>query len=275
MCTGGHDGARCRCISHWAREWGWDSASQTFNFMWITWSYDTVESDWIKSTRGPKVIRESCSVVSDSTTPWTIANQATLSLGILQARILEWVVMPSSRGSSQPRNKTCISCIAGRFITIWATRESLYASKESESEVPQSCPTLCDPMDCSLPGFSVHGILQARGLKWVTISFSRGSSWPRDRTQVFHIGGRRFNLWATREARYASNHSPNADAHGLHFEDKGLDQLPGLLRTTLLAYQPLPRTLLLYVLAWWQIYISLPRHLSWTKVIRILSFQLH
>ena len=49
---------------------------------------------------------------------------------------------------------------------------------------------------CSLPGFSVHGILQARILEWVTISFSRGSSRPR----VSRIGGRRFNLWATREA---------------------------------------------------------------------------
>ena len=48
--------------------------------------------------------------------------------------------------------------------------------------------------------FSLHGIFQARILEWVTISFSRGSSWPRDRTQVSHIGGRRFNLWATREA---------------------------------------------------------------------------
>ena len=45
-----------------------------------------------------------------------------------------------------------------------------------ESEIAQSCPTLCDPMDCSLPGFSVHGIFLARVLEWVAISFSRGSS---------------------------------------------------------------------------------------------------
>ena len=70
---------------------------------------------------------------------------------------------------------------------------------KSESEVAQSCPSLCDPMDCSLPGFSIHGILQARILEWVTISFSRGSSKPRDWTQVSRIGGRRFNLWTTRE----------------------------------------------------------------------------
>ena len=52
------------------------------------------------------------------------------------------------------------------------------------SEVTQSCPTLSDPMDCSLPGSSIHGIFQARVLEWVAISFSRGSSPPRDRTRV-------------------------------------------------------------------------------------------
>ena len=51
-----------------------------------------------------------------------------------------------------------------------------FQAKESESEVPQSCPTLCNPVDCSLPGSSLHGILQARILKWVAISFSRLSS---------------------------------------------------------------------------------------------------
>ena len=62
-----------------------------------------------------------------------------------------------------------------------------------------SCLTHCDPMDCSLQGSSVHGILQARVLEWVAISFSRGSSWPRDRTQISCIVGRRFIVWATRE----------------------------------------------------------------------------
>ena len=69
---------------------------------------------------------------------------------------------------------------------------------ESESEVAQSYPTLCNPMDCNLPGFSVHGIFQARVLEWVAISFSRGSSHPRDRTQVSCIVGRCFTLLATR-----------------------------------------------------------------------------
>ena len=67
------------------------------------------------------------------------------------------------------------------------------------SEVAQSCPTLCDPMNCSLPGSSLHGILQARVLEWIAISFSRGSSRPRDRARVSRIPGRCFNPWATRE----------------------------------------------------------------------------
>ena len=74
------------------------------------------------------------------------------------------------------------------------------AKERKKVEVAQSCLTLCDPMDCSLPGSSIRGILQARILEWVTISFSRGSSQPRDRTQVSLTAGRRFNLWATREA---------------------------------------------------------------------------
>ena len=51
----------------------------------------------------------------------------------------------------------------------------------------QSCPILCDPMDCGLPGFSVHGILQARILEWVAMPLSRGSSLPRDQTCVSYV----------------------------------------------------------------------------------------
>ena len=76
--------------------------------------------------------------------------------------------------------------------------------KESESEVAQWFPTIYDPMDCSLPGSSVHGIFQARILDWVAISFSRGSSRPRDWTCVSCIIGRRFTIWATREALHHS-----------------------------------------------------------------------
>ena len=70
---------------------------------------------------------------------------------------------------------------------------------KSESEVARSCSALCDPMDCSPPGSCIHGILQARVLEWVVISFSRRSSQPRDRTRVSRTVGRWFTIWATRE----------------------------------------------------------------------------
>ena len=66
------------------------------------------------------------------------------------------------------------------------------------SEVAQSCPTLCDSMDCSLPGCSVHGIFQARIQEWVAIYFSRRCSRPRNWTGVSHTVGRP-TVWATRE----------------------------------------------------------------------------
>ena len=75
---------------------------------------------------------------------------------------------------------------------------SRWVPPRGQSEVTQSCPTLCYPVDCSPPGSSVHGISQARILEWVAISFSRGSSQPRDQTQVSHIAGRCFNLCTTR-----------------------------------------------------------------------------
>ena len=82
------------------------------------------------------------------------------------------------------------------FLRIWMVWDFQRRDMKvtSESEVAQSSPTLCDPMDCSLPGASVQGIFQARVLEWVPISFSRGSSWLRDWTLVSCIAGRHFTL---------------------------------------------------------------------------------
>ena len=77
---------------------------------------------------------------------------------------------------------------------------------KSESEVAQSCPTLCEPIDYSLPGSSVHGISQAIVLEWIAISFSRGSSQPRARTVVSCFVDGSVTVWATKERRsYLSN----------------------------------------------------------------------
>ena len=130
--------------------------------------------------------------------------------GIFQARILEWVAVSSSRGSFQPRHQTISlesPALAGGFFTSaphgkpcsnfrnnTAVSMSKYSWTAERWEncccndvfvCAQLCSTLFDPKDCGPPGSSsVHGIFQARILKWVAISFSRGSSLPRDRTQV-------------------------------------------------------------------------------------------
>ena len=85
----------------------------------------------------------------------------------------------------------------------------------------QSCPNLCDPMDCSPSGSSVHGILQARILEWVVISSSWGSSQPRDQTRVTCIAGRFFTIWASREA-------PRFDTGAIIFQGTSNFLLQGL-----------------------------------------------
>ena len=77
----------------------------------------------------------------------------------------------------------------------------------------------CDPIDCSLPGSSVHRISQAKILEWVAISFSRGSSRLRDQTWVSCIAGRFFTVWATRETPFfivvciCQSQSPSLSPH--------------------------------------------------------------
>ena len=78
----------------------------------------------------------------------------------------------------------------------WAVSYSWYAVL---CWVTQSCLTLCDPLDCSQPGSSVHGDSPGKNIGVNAVPFSRGSSWPRDQLQVPHIVGESFTIWATRE----------------------------------------------------------------------------
>ena len=106
----------------------------------------------------------------------------------------------------EPFYRAAITLVIWSHRTVWMSWKIRMTAwicvalcKQKWSEVAQLRPTLCDPMDYSLPG-SIHEIFQARILQWVAISFSRGSSQPRDRTRVSRIAGRRFTVWATREA---------------------------------------------------------------------------
>ena len=103
--------------------------------------------------------------------------------GIFQARILEWVAIPFSRGSSWP----WVSGIAGKLFTLWTTREArvVYGSSTvCAVNSLQLCPTLCNSLDCSPPDSSVFGDSPARTLECVAMLSSRGSSEPRDQTLI-------------------------------------------------------------------------------------------
>ena len=95
-------------------------------------------------------------------------------------------------------NVTCVLCVRRKRMKM--PLKFLITYFRSYSEVAQSCLTLCELMDCSLPGSSVHGIFQARILEQVAISFFRGSSQLRDQTRVSCAARRLFTFWATREA---------------------------------------------------------------------------
>ena len=100
---------------------------------------------------------------------------------------------------------TSVLCWYGCNLVQWLWKTVLRLLKKLKLSfcvcvlVTQSFLIICDFMDCSLPGSSVHGILQARILVWVAIPFSRGYSWPRDQIQVSCTAGRFFTVWATRE----------------------------------------------------------------------------
>ena len=114
---------------------------------------------------------------------------------LLNLRLVYWAIMWSTLEYILHVHYKNVCCVV---FQNWISCMYLL----SEREVAQSCLTLCDPTDCSLPGFSIPGILQARMLEWVAISFSKRSSQPRDWTWVSHIAGRRFTIWATREVLY-------------------------------------------------------------------------
>ena len=112
---------------------------------------------------------------------------------------------------------------------------------ESESEVGQSCLTLCDPMDGSLPSSAIHEIFQARILEWAAISFSRGSSQPRDRTWVSCIAVRRFIVWATREANWKKYSKKGLELvnrkHITFHQDKARQPVTWMTRQKLLQFE--------------------------------------
>ena len=97
------------------KSWTW---LKWLSMAWLTTIAIKLWTDYQEKMCGALLLHH----VQRFVTPWTAAHQAPLSMGILQARTLEWVAMPSSRGSSRPRDRTRVYCIAGGFFTVWATK---------------------------------------------------------------------------------------------------------------------------------------------------------
>ena len=140
---------------------------------------------------------ESCSVLSDSLRPnglYSPWNSPCQNTGMGSFSLLQGIFPTQGSNPGFPHCRQILYQLSHNRSPVYSISEVKW------SEVAQSCLSLCDPMDCSLTGSSINGILQARILDWVASSFSRGSSRPRDWTRVSGTAGRCFTLWATREA---------------------------------------------------------------------------
>ena len=126
-------------------------------------------------------------------TSWTVTRQAPLSVRFPRQEYWSGLPFPSPGDLPNPGIELMSPALAGRVFTTEPPGSPIQNMKVKVL-VAQSCLTLCDPMDYSLPGSSVHGILRARILEKVAILFSRESSQRRDQTQVSCIAGRFFPL---------------------------------------------------------------------------------
>ena len=142
------------------------------------------------------------SVMPDSAISWIVALQTPLAMEFSRQEYWSGEPFPSPRDIPDPGIKPRLALQADSLlyaVVVAAAAKSL-----------QSCLTLSNPTNCSLWGFSAHGILQARILEWIAIPFSRGSSQPKDRTLVSYTGGRFFTVWATGKSNNTVNQI-NAD----------------------------------------------------------------
>ena len=113
----------------------------------------------------------------------------------MKKHLANWKVELKKVFSSMNRKWLKKTYMRLRQMETIVRKSSIYYMISPKQSDKESCLTLWDPMDCSLPGSSVHGILQARILEWGAISFSRRSSQPRDWIWVPHIVGRCITIW--------------------------------------------------------------------------------
>ena len=154
---------------------------------------------------------------------------------IISFKLLNWLKLYMVTGNFKNEISTYIKFVVKKSRVIFKSFSGmkvypiwtkLFKGNERENMrsrsvkvlVTQSCPTLCNPMDCSPPGSSDHGIFQARILEWVAMPTSRGSCRPRDQTWVSCTAGRFFTIWATKLSNLEGNvlASPSAIHTNIH-----------------------------------------------------------
>ena len=154
----------------------------------------------------PILLQLSCSKLSALLKPWEGVstspppqkNLLYSSISPLLIYISPYRLMPANM---KPKFTPPLKYYRGNLCEWYSyiQKDMFFCFLNQEEVKSLSSVRLCDPMDCSLTGSSIHGIFQARVLEWGAIAFSRGSSRPRDWIQVSLIVGRRFTVWATRE----------------------------------------------------------------------------
>ena len=179
---------------------GWRSCGEKGTFILLVWML-TGAAAMKKSMQVPQKTKNRVTMQFSNPTPGHMAREACN---------FKWYVHPNRHYSniynSQAMETTSMS------TDRWMDTDMMYIHTYTYNEilkvnvlVTASCLTLCDPMNCSQSGSYVQGIIQARTLAWVVIPFSRGSSWPRDQTQVSYTVDRFFPVWATRQSSVKEN----------------------------------------------------------------------
>ena len=186
------------CHTEWSRS---DRKGETlydilyiWNLKWYKWTYKTErDREWTYSCRGEWIVRE-------------------FGMDTYPLLYLKWITSKDLRCNTRNPTRCYVAAwMGGEFreeylhVCVWLSPFAVHLklSQLCSSAICVSHSVMSNslqPMDYSQPGSSVHRIIQERILKWIVIPFSRGSSQPRDLTQVSHIASRFFTIWATRQA---------------------------------------------------------------------------
>ena len=250
------------CKGHYSQYCGWALSNQLKGFM----------REKLRFLKEEEILPQDCNIKSTQL-PWWLSHKES----VCQCRrhgfqSVIWDDLTCCR-ATKPTPQLLRACAVEPKSPNYYSPNSLEpGSTRVCAKQLQSCPILCDPMDCSPPGFSVHGILQARILEWVAISSSRVSSWLRDQIQVYSapaLTGRFFTTSATWEAPPQQEKPPQWEAAAAVVAAKLLQSCPTLcdpIDSNLLG-SPVPGILQARTLEWVAISFSNAWKWKWSHLV--------